>query len=146
LIGVDLRSIAPLPLALAQDERLGYTLNVARQRCLVLFAPSREKRGPRMTDEEKLMVEGKARWLLEGGVDELDDEERALLLALVSLEADTGRQLTEEEKQALEKIVERSGVDGEEISRAVKHMVEAKPKKDSGLDWSALKNKFRRKK
>jgi len=98
-----------------------------------------------MTDQETVMAAGKARWLLEGGVDKLDEEERALLLALVSLEADTGRTLNAEEKEALDQIVARVGVNGEEIARAVKHMVEAETKKEHHLDWSALKARLRRK-
>ena len=98
-----------------------------------------------MTDKDTLMAAGKARWLLEGGIDELDEEERALLLALVSLEADTGRTLSDEERAALDEIVARAGVDGKEITRAVKHMVEAKTKRDHQLDWSALKARLRRK-
>jgi hypothetical protein len=98
-----------------------------------------------MTDEENLMSAGKARWLLEGGLEKLSDEERALLLAIVSLDADTGRTLTDEEKQALDALVARAGGEGEEISRAIKHMVEAKPKKRSDLDWSDLKKRLRRK-
>lgn len=98
-----------------------------------------------MADDERLMPQGKARWLIEGGIDELDDEERALLLALVSLEANTGRALTDEEQQALDQIIERSGAEGEEIAQAVKHMVEAKPKKKQRLDWSALKERLKRK-
>jgi hypothetical protein len=97
-----------------------------------------------MTDEDTVMAAGKARWLLEGGAERLDEEERALLLALVSLEADTGRALTDEERKALDQIVERAGVDGEEITAAVKHMVEAEIKKDTGLDWSDLKKRLRR--
>jgi hypothetical protein len=97
-----------------------------------------------MTDEETLMAEGRAQWLLDGGIDELDDDQRALLLALVSLEADTGRELTDEERAALNKIVERTGVDGEQITRAVKHMIEAKPRKRRRLDWSALKARLKR--
>jgi len=98
-----------------------------------------------MTDEERVMVEGKARWLLEGGIDRLDDEERALLLALVSLAADTGRSLTEEEQKALDQMIARTGMDGEEITQAVRHMVEAKAETNRKLDWSALKNRLRRK-
>jgi hypothetical protein len=94
-----------------------------------------------MTDEERIMAEGKAQWLLEGGIEQLTEEERALLLALVSLEADTGRQLSEQEQEALDEIVARSGTDGEKITRAVRHMVEAEPKKGKGLDWSELKGR-----
>lgn len=97
-----------------------------------------------MTDQDALMAAGKARWLLEGGIDKLDDDERALLIALVSVEADTGRPLTEEEQQALDKIVAHAGVDGEEITRAVRHMVKAKAKSERRLDWSALKSRLRR--
>lgn len=98
-----------------------------------------------MSDEDSVMVEGKARWLLDGGIDELEDDERALLLALVSLDADTGRTLSDEEQQALDQIIARTAMDGEEISRAVKQMVEAKPKKASRLDWSDLKRRLKRK-
>jgi hypothetical protein len=90
------------------------------------------------------MAAGKARWLLEGGIDKLDEEERALLLALVSLEADTGHTLTDEEKEALDQIVARTGVDGAEIASAVRQMVEAETKKEHHLDWSALKARLRR--
>jgi len=98
-----------------------------------------------MTDQDNLMVDGKAQWLLEGGIEKLDDDERALLLALVSLEAGTGRTLTNEEQAALDKILERTGMDGEDITRAVKHMVEAKPAKGKKLDWSDLKRRLQRK-
>ena len=98
-----------------------------------------------MTDQDNLMIEGKAQWLLDGGIEKLDDDERALLLALVSLEADTGRTLTSEEQAALDQIVERTGMDGQDITRAVRHMVEAKPSKGKKLDWSDLKRRFRRK-
>jgi hypothetical protein len=97
-----------------------------------------------MTDKDPVIVEGKARWLLEGGIDELDAEERALLLAMVSLEAGTGRELTDEEQKVLDQIMARSGVEGEGITRAVKQMVEAKPKKDPNLDWSDLKKRLKR--
>ncbi len=97
-----------------------------------------------MTDKESLMVAGKARWLLEGGVDQLSDEERALLLALASLEADMGRPITEEEQAALDKILERVGDEGAEITRAVRHMVKAKAKSSRKLDWSALKKRLKR--
>jgi hypothetical protein len=107
--------------------------------------PKSNVKGIKMTDQETVMAAGKARWLLEGGVEKLDEEERALLVALVSLEADTGRALTAEEKEALDQIVARAGVDGEEIARAVKHMVEAETKKEHQLDWSALKARLRRK-
>lgn len=101
-----------------------------------------------MTDEQSVMAEGKARWLLDGGIDQLDEDERALLLALVRLEADTGRALTDEEQEALDQIAARGELDGEGIARAVKQMVEAEPRKNRRQDWSALKARLaqRRKK
>ena len=98
-----------------------------------------------MEKQDTLMVAGKARWLLEGGIDELSEGERALLLALARLEADTGREVTEEEKKALDEMIERSGSDGDDIARAVKHMVEANATNNRRLDWSALKRRIRRK-
>ena len=98
-----------------------------------------------MAKQDTLMVAGKARWLLEGGIDELSEGERALLLALARLEADTGREVTEEEKKVLDEIIERSGSDGDDIARAVKHMVEAKATSNRRLDWSALTRRIRRK-
>ena len=97
-----------------------------------------------MTEQDNVMLKGKARWLLEGGLEELDDDTRALLLALVSLEADSGRALSDEEKAALDQIIARSGADGEQIARAVKQMIEAKPQPSRRLDWSALKTRRRR--
>lgn len=97
-----------------------------------------------MTDQDSLMVAGKARWLLEGGADELDEGERALLLALANLEADMGRTVTEEERRALDEIAARSAVDGDEIAQAIKHMIEAEPKQNRQLDWSDLKDRLRR--
>ncbi len=98
-----------------------------------------------MAKQDTLMVAGKARWLLEGGIDELSEGERALLLALARLEEDTGREVTEEEKKALDELVERSESDADDIARAVKHMVEAKATNNRRLDWSALKRRIRRK-
>lgn len=98
-----------------------------------------------MSEKDTLMVAGKARWLLEGGIDELDEGERALLLALANLEADTGRTVTQEEREALDRISERSEADAEEIVQAVKHIVEAKATKNRRLDWSALKRRIQRK-
>jgi hypothetical protein len=93
-----------------------------------------------MTQKGTVMAEGKARWLLEGGIDELDDDELAFLLALISLEVDTGRTLTEDELEVLDQIMVRTGIDGEEISHAIKQLVQAKPRNDPPLDWSDLRD------
>ena len=92
-----------------------------------------------MTNEKRVMAEGKARWLLDGGIDDLDDDELAFLLAVLSLDVGTGRELTDDEQKVVDHIMARSGISGEEISRAVKQVVEAKPKKNQQLDWSDLR-------
>lgn len=98
-----------------------------------------------MTDKETLMIAGKARWLLEGGAQELSDEERVLLLALAQLEVDSGRQVTEEERAALKRIAASvQSVDAQEISKAIDQMVTAEPKAGRELDWSDLKKRIKR--
>ncbi len=99
-----------------------------------------------MTDKESLMLAGKARWLLEGGAQELSAGEKALLLALANLEADSGREITKEEKEALDQIAATQSFDAEEIARAVQEMKTAEAKKERKLDWSELKNRLKRKK
>lgn len=98
-----------------------------------------------MTDRETLMIAGKARWLLEGGAQELSDDERVLLLALAQLELDSGRQITDEEREALDRIAASvKGVDAHEITKAIDQMVTAKPKAERKLDWSELKGRIKR--
>jgi hypothetical protein len=84
---------------------------------------------------ETLFSPGKARWLLEH-VDKLDEGQRALLLAMAELSKDTGRDLTEEERVALEKLAAQTNdFDPVEIRAAVQKMVEGKTKRKPSLDW-----------
>lgn len=88
-----------------------------------------------MTKKETLFSPGKAHWLLEH-VDNLDEDQRALLLAMAELSKDTGRELTEEERVALEKLAaETQGFDPVEIRDAVQKMVEGKAKRKPIIDW-----------
>ena len=88
-----------------------------------------------MTEKETVFSSGKARWLLEH-VDKLDEGQRALLLAMAELSQDTGRDLTEEERVALEKLTaEMQGFDPVEIRAAVQKMVGAKAKRKPSIDW-----------
>ena len=88
-----------------------------------------------MTRKETLFSPGKARWLLEH-VDKLDEGQRALLLAIAELSKDTGRELKEEERAALEKLAaEMQGFDPVEIQAAVQKMVEGEAKHKPGIDW-----------
>ena len=84
---------------------------------------------------ETLFSPGKARWLLEH-VDKLDEGERALLLAIAELSKDTGIELTDEERAALEKLAaETQGFDPVEIQSAVQKMVEEEAKHKPIMNW-----------
>ena len=81
--------------------------------------------------------------LLEGGVDNLSNDERALLLALIGAEAESGRELSEEERSAMKSLADRiEGYDAGDLARAVEHMVKAKTKEGEKLDWPDLKDKL----
>ena len=80
--------------------------------------------------------------LLKGGGKKLTDDERALVLALAEVEADS---LSEEERAALDKLrAQVKGYDTEELTQAVEHMVKAKPVEGRKLEWPELKGKRRR--
>jgi hypothetical protein len=82
---------------------------------------------------------GGARKLLEASGKSLNDDERALLLALAELEAE---HLTEKERAALEKLkAQVETYDPEDLARAVEHMIKAKPKEGSKLEWPELKRR-----
>jgi hypothetical protein len=84
--------------------------------------------------------EGVRRLLAEGGGEDLDDDERALLLALVGAETEMGRELSEEERAALDKLrMQVEGYDAEELARAVKHMVTSESRESRKLKWPKLK-------
>lgn len=85
-----------------------------------------------------------ARKLLEGGMEELSDDERALLLAMMGVEAETGKDLGEEARAAMEALgAQLEGYDADELAQAVKHMVSAEPRGDRELEWPDLKDKLR---
>jgi hypothetical protein len=95
--------------------------------------------------DQTVFSSGKARWLLEN-VEQLDEDERALLLALAQLDEDTGRKITDEERAALDKLAaETHEFDASEIQGAVQKMIEDKPKRKAGDEWpSDLKRKLKR--
>ncbi len=94
-------------------------------------------------DKQKGQVfnpEGISRLLAEGGGEDLNDDERALLLALIGAETATGRELSEEERAALDKLkTQVEGYDAEDLTRAVRQMVTAKPRDSRKLKWPKLK-------
>ncbi|MFQ6100043.1 MAG: hypothetical protein ACE5OS_02255 [Anaerolineae bacterium] len=82
--------------------------------------------------------------LLEGGGEGLSDDEQALLLALLSVDAEAGEGLDEEQRAALDELRERlEGYDPEDLARAVKHVVRAKSRRGRKLEWPELKRRRR---
>jgi len=95
---------------------------------------STEKKGP-----GPLFNPGKAQWLQEKGT-ELDKDQQALLLAMAKLEAELGRELSEEEAAALEALSDQlEDSDSESITAAIHALVEkpADPKRKTS--WPELK-------
>jgi hypothetical protein len=91
-------------------------------------------------EESVLRPEGLRRLLEEGGGEDLTDDERALLLALIGADAEIGRSLSEEELAALEKLREQvEGYDAEELAQAIKHMVRSQSREGRRLKWPELK-------
>ncbi len=86
-----------------------------------------------------LRPEGVRRLLEEGGGKDLTNDERALLLALIGADAEVGRELSQEELAALEKLKGQvEGYDAEELAEAVKYMVGSKSREDWDLEWPEL--------
>ena len=78
--------------------------------------------------------------LLKDGGESLAQDERALLLAMLSVDAETGEGLSEEECAALDRLMARlEGYDAGELAQAVKHLVTAKSRTDRKLEWPELK-------
>jgi hypothetical protein len=97
--------------------------------------------------DNTLFSTGKARWLLDN-VQELDEGQRALLLAIAELDKDMGCGLTDEERAALNKLAaETQGFDPVEIQAAVQKMVKGKAKRKPITEWpSSIVSKLKRSK
>ena len=84
---------------------------------------------------------GGDRRLVEGGAD-LTDDERALLLAMIGVDAEMGKSLGEQERAALDKLkAQVQDYDTDDLAQAVKHVVTAKPQEDRKLEWPELKRR-----
>ena len=84
--------------------------------------------------------EGIRRLLAEDGGKDLNDNERALILALIAADAETGKELGEEEQAALNKLQAQVGdYDADELAQAVRHMVTSKPRDSRKLKWPKLR-------
>lgn len=87
-----------------------------------------------MSQDDPLFAQGKAKWLLEN-TRKLTPDQRALLLALTDLDVAAGRQVSAEERAALDELAAQvEGYDADEIQRAMKHMVEAQTKRKV-VEW-----------
>lgn len=90
--------------------------------------------------EETVFQPGGARRLLEGQGENLTDDERALLLALISVDAEAGKSLGDEGDPALEKLrSQMEDYDADALAQAAKHLVKAKARKGRKLEWPELK-------
>lgn len=90
------------------------------------------------TKESVLRPKGVKKLLKDGGK-KLTDDERALLLAMASVEADN---LSEQELEALDKLKEQvKDYDTEALAQAVEHMVTAKPVEERKMEWPELKKR-----
>ncbi|MCP4541010.1 MAG: hypothetical protein GY832_28065 [Chloroflexi bacterium] len=84
--------------------------------------------------------EGISRLLSEDGGKDLNNDERALLLALIGAETASGRELSEEEHAALDKLkTQVEGYDADDLAQAVRKMVTAKPRDSRKLKWPKMK-------
>jgi len=93
------------------------------------------------TEREKSVLSSNGvRKLLEDGGESLTEDERALLLAMLSLEAETGESFSEEERAALDELTTGlKSYDAGELTQAVKRLVTAKPQTARKLEWPELK-------
>lgn len=93
-------------------------------------------------DPQELFNEGKARWLKEHGDQDLDRDQQALLLALTELEAEIGRDLTEEERSAIDALADHlEGFDPKEIKSAVHKMVTQPADPKRKISWPDIKKR-----
>ncbi len=85
---------------------------------------------------------GKAEWLQHQGKQALNEEQRALLLALAQLESEKGRPLTPEEQETIQALAAgMKGYDAQEIARAVQQMVETPTDPNRKTSWPELRRR-----
>ena len=90
--------------------------------------------------ERPVFRPGGASQLPEGDEEDMTDDERALLLAMIGVDTEAGRSLEESEHAALDRLkAQVEDYDADELARAVKHMVTAKPRGSRKLEWPKLK-------
>ena len=95
-----------------------------------------------MTDDEQDTVfnPGQADWVEKKAAKDLDKDQRALLLAMVQLEAEIGHELGPDERSAIESLAgQLDGFDAQEIRKAIAQMVNQPADPNRTTSWSELK-------
>jgi hypothetical protein len=78
--------------------------------------------------------------LLDSRGEDMTDDERALLLALIGVDTQAGRSLTEQDHAALDRLkAQVQDYDADALSQAIRHIVTAKPREDRKLEWPELR-------
>jgi len=98
-----------------------------------------------MTDnaQDAVFNPGQADWVREKATDDLDRDQRALLLAMAQLEAATGHVLSPEERAALESLAgQLEGFDPQEIKAAIARMVNQPADPERKTTWAELKDRL----
>ena len=93
------------------------------------------------TEQEK-SASNRVRRLLADKGESLTNDERALLLALLRVDAETGGELTGQDRTTMDELM--TGLeeyDVGELTRAVKQLVTAKSRPDRKLEWPELKRR-----
>ncbi len=99
-----------------------------------------------MTDNEQDTVfnPGQADWVQRKAAKDLNEDQRALLLAMVQLEAEIGHELPPNERSAMDALVgQLDGFDAKEIQDAIAKMVNQPADPNRKTSWSELKKHMR---
>ncbi|TFG70829.1 MAG: hypothetical protein E4H27_05545 [Anaerolineales bacterium] len=93
-------------------------------------------------DKDSVFNPGKAHWLQVKGGKQLDEGQKALLLAITQLDANLGRELSDEEKQTLDSLADQlKDYDIAFIKTAVRQMVNKPADPDRQTSWPDIKIK-----
>jgi hypothetical protein len=94
-------------------------------------------------EQDTVFNPGQADWVQEKGAQGLTKDQQALLLALAQLESEMGRELSEEERAAIESLAGNlEGFDPQGIKSAVHKMVNNPADPDRKTTWSELKERL----
>lgn len=99
-----------------------------------------------MTDREHDTVfnSGQADWVQRKAAKDLDEDQRALLLAVAQLAAEIGHELPPDECSAIESLAAQlDGFDAQEIQNAIAKLVNQPADPNRKTSWSGLKEHLR---